>query len=230
MKQLYYSLFDASSGTIITSGSFDNFVESSFTSQSRYLNNTGVVYSIPKNLYGTHLEPGSITVGDGVPYKLIDDGEGNLLNSASMYHVGNIVYSHGQIIITDPTVVAYYLTAPDQDLSFKSNVPIYTFNYTVRISDHEYNHTLNPTAQTGVTTVYIDEAGREVTSAHPSSSKFVRSSGKYADNVTGSAFQPYITSVGLYNDSNELIAVAKLSQPLPKPADTELTIQVKLDV
>ncbi len=50
------------------------------------------------------------------------------------------------------------------------------------------------------------------------------------DNVSGSSFQPYITSVGLYNDGNELIAVGKLSQPLTKPADTELTIQVKLDI
>jgi hypothetical protein len=63
-----------------------------------------------------------------------------------------------------------------------------------------------------------------------SGSKYLQPSGKYANNVTGSDFHPYITSVGLYNDSNELIAVGKLGQPLPKPADTELTIQVKLDV
>jgi hypothetical protein len=39
----------------------------------------------------------------------------------------------------------------------------------------------------------------------------------------------YITSVGMYNDSNELLATAKLSKPLKKEFDTEALIRVKLD-
>ena len=39
----------------------------------------------------------------------------------------------------------------------------------------------------------------------------------------------YITSVGLYNDNNELLAVAKLSKPLKKDFTTEALIRVKLD-
>jgi len=50
------------------------------------------------------------------------------------------------------------------------------------------------------------------------------------NNVTGSAFQPYITTVGLYNDANELIAVGKMGQPVPKSANTEMTIVVKIDI
>jgi hypothetical protein len=41
--------------------------------------------------------------------------------------------------------------------------------------------------------------------------------------------QTYITTVGLYNDSNELLAVAKLSRPLPKDFTKELLVRVKLD-
>ena len=41
--------------------------------------------------------------------------------------------------------------------------------------------------------------------------------------------QVYATSVGLYNDSNELIAVAKLSRPLRKDFTKEALIRVKLD-
>ena len=41
--------------------------------------------------------------------------------------------------------------------------------------------------------------------------------------------QTYITTVGLYNDANELLAVAKLSRPLPKDFTTEALIRVKLD-
>lgn len=223
IKQLYYSNFNTGSGTVETSGSFDNFIESSFTSGSRKLEVTGegIVYSIPRSLYGINLEPNSITISpSNGSYTITDDGEGNLKDGST--HVGNVIYTHGQLIITNQS---YYnnLSASEAALDppsigFKSNLPIYTNTYSIKVSDYEFNHTLNPTAQTGNTVLNY------------SGSKYLQPSGKYADNITGSNFQPYITTVGLYNDTNELIAVGKLAQPLPKPADTELTIQVKLDV
>ena len=39
----------------------------------------------------------------------------------------------------------------------------------------------------------------------------------------------YITQVGLYNDANELLAIAKLSQPILKSKSREALIKVKLD-
>ena len=41
--------------------------------------------------------------------------------------------------------------------------------------------------------------------------------------------QTYITTVGMYNDSNELLAVAKMSKPLIKDFTKELLLRVKLD-
>lgn len=222
---MYYSNFNTGSGLIETTGSYDNYLETSFISGSRKMSpqGTGVIYSIPQKLFGTHIEPKTIQlVRQGTT--LTDDGEGNIYHNTT--HVGNVIYSHGMIIITD----ANYIFEDIDSLTFKSNVPIYTRTYSLKISDYEFNNTLNPTAQSGNSVLVVDEFGNEVASNHPSASRFVRPSGKYAPNITGSEFQPYITAVGLYNDSNELIAVGKLSQPLPKPADTELTIQVKLDV
>jgi len=54
--------------------------------------------------------------------------------------------------------------------------------------------------------------------------------GVIASNVTGSAFSPYITTIGLYNDANELIAVAKTGRPVPKPINTDMTLVVKIDL
>ena len=153
--------------------------------------------------------------------KILDDGEGNLYLSGSIYtNVGNVIYSHGQIILTDEVVASYYIdnTNTLANLRWKSNLPIYTYNYNIKVSDYEYNFTQNPSAQSG-----------SYTYEH-SGSKFIRTTGVLADNVTGSAFQPYITTVGLYNESNELLAVAKLPHPLPKSANTEMTIQIKLDI
>ena len=41
--------------------------------------------------------------------------------------------------------------------------------------------------------------------------------------------QTYVTTIGLYNDTNELLAVAKLSRPLPKDFTKEALVRVKLD-
>jgi hypothetical protein len=40
----------------------------------------------------------------------------------------------------------------------------------------------------------------------------------------------YITTVGLYNETNDLVAVAKLSQPLLKDFTNECLIKIKIDV
>ena len=56
------------------------------------------------------------------------------------------------------------------------------------------------------------------------------SNGILQNNVTGSSFNPYITSVGLYNSSNELLAVAKTNRPIPKSDSIETTFVVKLDI
>lgn len=238
IKQLYYTNFDSGSGSIIETGSFDNHLESSLTSASRFLSSSAIVYSIPRNKIGTHIEPATFKLGgdgyiidqeDYVPsYEndyvestklMIDDGEGVLREKyLSNPIIGNIVYSHGQVVITDPSLVSYYTGKPNHQFSYKSNLPIYTHNFNIKISDYEFNHTFNPTAQKNKT-VTVSDIGN-----------FVNQSGELANNVTGSAFQPYVTTVGLYNDANQLIAVGKLSQPLPKSANTEMTIQVKLDI
>ena len=47
--------------------------------------------------------------------------------------------------------------------------------------------------------------------------------------ATASYFDPYITTVGLYNNDQELIAVGKLAQPLPTSKTTDTTILVNID-
>ena len=57
-------------------------------------------------------------------------------------------------------------------------------------------------------------------------------SGSNGDFTVGTFFKnpkTFITQVGLYNDNNELLAVAKLSKPLQKNYSKEAIIKVKLD-
>jgi len=39
----------------------------------------------------------------------------------------------------------------------------------------------------------------------------------------------YVTSIGLYNNDNELLAVAKLSKPVLKSKSDEVTFKIRLD-
>lgn len=236
LKQLYYQSFDSSSGQLLQSSSYEHYLESSFATSSREIGKPeSLVYSIPRSLVGSHIEPRSFVHGrenDGYilpDYVLpgyfdelsliFDDGEGNLfIDSGSRPKVGNIVYSHGMAIFTDQTVVDNFKGSPATDLTFTSNHTIYTFNYSIKLEEYEFNTTFNPTAQSG-STIYIY-----------SGSRYVQPSGIKANNVTGSVFTPYITTIGLYNDRSELVAVAKLSKPVPKTQDTDLTFNIKLDL
>ena len=47
-------------------------------------------------------------------------------------------------------------------------------------------------------------------------------------NITGSYFRPYVTTVGLYNEANELLAVAKTNRPIPKSQNVDMTFVVKI--
>ena len=51
----------------------------------------------------------------------------------------------------------------------------------------------------------------------------------YHDFVTGSYFSPYVTTVGLYNASNELVVVGKFPRPLPISLQTDTTYIINFD-
>ena len=245
LQQLYYKDYN-STGGLDTTSSYDHYVESSFSTASRAIGPQQMIaISIPRSVFGTYVQPNSFVFGNEdnvymVPNYtvsdyfeegdfLIDDGEGNLttLDNTST-KIGNIIYSHGLAIITDNAQVEKVKNSTNQDLRLKSNLPIYFYNYSIRVEETEFNTTFNPTAQTG--SYLVDSDGEEITnvSAH-TGSRFAVPSGIVANNVTGSAFTPYITTIGLYNDAYELLAVAKLGKPLPKSKDMDITIKVKLD-
>lgn len=73
----------------------------------------------------------------------------------------------------------------------------------VRARNSEFNYSTNPSLITG--------------------------SGELRHNVMINSPQAYITAVGLYNDNNDLLAVAKLSRPLLKDFTKETLVRVKLD-
>lgn len=76
------------------------------TSSAAGLQDNVYVVSIPQNLYGDKVKPGSFELQiDSLPTKVFDDTYGNLYVSASSvgYYIGNIFYSKGIAVITEKT-------------------------------------------------------------------------------------------------------------------------------
>ena len=93
----------------------------------------------------------------------------------------------------------------DLTINFQSSLRIYENQYKCTINENEFQFSLNPTLLSG--------SKNDV----------------YYDFVTGSFFTPYVTTVGLYNESNELLMVGKLSNPIPISQEVDTTIIVNLD-
>jgi hypothetical protein len=92
-------------------------------------------------------------------------------------------------------------------IQFQGSHLIYENEYKCTIDEFEYNNTLNPTA-------------RKLRSSEDEN---------MADFATGSLFKPYITTIGLYNENNELLVVGKLGQPIKTSNETDTTLIVRWD-
>lgn len=203
---------------ITTGPRFDNYLQTDLT-QSRYWpTQSGAeisVVSIPAKLYGENIVPTtfqlSYTASGGDEYLITDDGEGNLISGSQV--CGQIFYGHGIAAFTTSSIVGMGAEVSESvsnlnnlDISFTSSIRIYEHQYRCGIRENEFGYSLNPTLLSGS----LDDV--------------------YYDFVTGSYFTPYVTSVGLYNENNDLLVVGKLSQPVPISQYIDTTIVVNFDL
>ena len=234
---------------------YENYL-ASLISESRYFptesNAEITVISIPSKCYGNSINPNSFAFTYG-GRTIVDDGEGNLqspdpdvLNvygsakyginvygsdKAPRYDVGNIIYSHGIIILTSGshgfnwgdlanTISSSVSTnLPNASISFESSINVYENQYKCTMGEDEFNFTLNPSNLIGSNISYSGSA----------LSGYTGTSETVFGYTTASYFAPYVTTVGLYNNMQELIAVGKLSQPLQPSRNTDTTILVNFD-
>ena len=241
----YYNYLENSDGSPINTASFNddgtitglpytpnayNYLPNTLLADRYFPTGSGNiigVVSIPSNKYGENLKPGTVTLSNGTS-SLSDDGEGNLITGS--LKVGDIIYSHGMIILTsdgipqqdgygyitygtgsygvsDSTFIQSFINSTNISCSFDSTLTIYESQYKCTLRENEFNFSQNPTLISGSS-----------------------NSGILYDFATGSYFTPYITSIGLYNNDKELLAIAKLSQPLRISDTTDTSIIINLDL
>jgi len=243
-------------GPASSQGRFYNYPQTNLT-ESRVFpqgdHPTLGVLSIPSKLYGNYIQPTTFhlkfkpipgtslleTSSNHSYYNITDDGEGNLLLNGS--YCGNIIYNQGLAILTGLEINGYgqdvyglstygdtevgfvnyapwlhnFVATNNITCSFSSSFDIIETQYKCTINANEFNYSLNPSL--------LED------SIKGQNKLLCSGESTYVYYVTGSDFTPYVTTVGLYNEDQELLAIGKLSQPLPTSKTTDTTIVINLD-
>ena len=203
---------------------------------------------IDKDAYGNQILPGSSIISSSY-FNIIDDGNGNLYESSSRVHVGNAFYSFGLYIITNQSYQDYFpgfklgstvwnnwntnwngtnqlwnvsqggtsgiINSPSDpnnipiSISFQNEYPVYENYIYAKTKAGEFNLSYNPTLCPGTGSTLAN---------------FTTSS-----LASGSYFTPYATTIGLYNENNQLLMVAKLGQPILISAVDDMTFVIRYD-
>lgn len=187
------------------------------------------VIHVPSMFYGRQIATGSVRIqcnaysNKRIRRVIVDDGRGSLYVSGSYTKdisgesyagqawnkVGNVFYTEGLMVITEPSFLDLGENIDSADpndvfqLSFKGVNRIPSKVFMCRVPAAEANASNNPSFAS-----YNEQTGHyEIKRG----------------NTT------YITAVGLYNEDRQLVAVAKLAQPIRKREKDKLNIRLRFD-
>lgn len=114
-------------------------------------------------------------------------------------------------------------------LTIGSETTIYVNEVKCRVLENDFNYSQNPSVFKSSTLISGSQALPFYAPENGTSINGQITDGTLADNVTGSSFRPYTTTIGLYNEENELLVVGKLATPYPIPSNTDMTFIVRWD-
>ena len=174
-------------------------------------------YSILKAT-GTGIDPTAISSGNNtcglifyqagivaLSTKLFEIGDGSTENSGLLTNDPNFASLEDDIqdITKSMDIVANFFRYQLVDIQFSNTTELNSTIYFCRVGHNDFNYSSNPT--------YLENSRIRV------------------KDKTTDAPVSYITTVGLYSSDNEMLAVAKLSEPLRKDPTNDITLRVRLD-
>lgn len=163
---------------------------------------------------------------------------------------GNVFYDDGLIVITSDTPFS------DYTLNYKSTQTIHEMEVLITAKEGEFNYSQNPSAVDVTLNTQYDFEVTAVTGVKPSGTVRIKDiqsitqrseyygtvnsgavTGSWDDysvsasiDPTGSYLTTYITTIGLYDSSSNMVGIAKLPQPIKKFPDHSLNFIIRLDL
>jgi hypothetical protein len=190
---------------------YHDFINSRYSTTAS-LPSTVTVVNIPSLFYGRNIATGSVFITDKTyagsgTLTFIDDGRGSLIlsgtNVASGTY-GNVFYNEGFIVFTSHSLGAGGGGSdPRLHIEFRAVNIIVSKVAMCRMGPGDVNASNNPTFYT------TDQFGQRIP----------KRQGK-----------TYVSSIGIYNEERELVAVAKLAQPIRKRDADDLDIRLRIDI
>jgi hypothetical protein len=180
----------------------------SATAYSTFIDNSGAGESPEINeagrIFGIYSGSGGVTASS-TQYGLFYPDQGVLVFHAGLLRsdLGLPINSSSAVQARNHVTMSTWISASGR-FDARSEEKVNSTHYFVRVTNKQFNFSNNPTFVTGSTGTF----------RHPS---MLRNP------------SVYVTTIGLYDNNNRLVAIAKLSRPLLKSFNREALIKVKLD-
>ena len=151
--------------------------------------------------------------------------------------IGNVFYSHGIITITRDTDTARIgMLDEDWQLNYQSTNTIYENEILLVVDEDEFNTSTNPSAVNFVNLQNVEYStsfeGTKRTSKYDAATikpEFLAYEYSSSVDQTGSFIAPYVTTIGLYDENMDMVAVAKLATPIKSTPDLPVNFLVRID-
>lgn len=230
-------------GDYIQPNSFYYAVKNNNTTYEFYDDGEGNLRLL-NNFYGTSSAiVGNVIYTHGI---ITLTGNSSIYDYMNLFNSGQLVASpYATAIYGNPPVPQYvygtyldfnniidaFVSSSNVTCSFSSSYTIYETQYKCTIRENEFNYTLNPSTFTSTSSSFTNtNVGGSPCDINASSSTVVTfNPGIPYDYVNQDYFSPYITTIGLYDEQQNLLAIGKLSQPLPSSPTTDTTILINID-
>lgn len=208
------------------------------------LGTVGVI-AVKKIKYGENIRPlhFSIATSAGVSFSNTSSGDstwGLITRDSDGASAGIIFYDIGIAMIHGPSLSAAQAISAVTAVTLQSTYKIWQLNAFCTAGADDLRYPFNPSAYYiyGVSgdpqwnpslTSFTNYGYKWGVPLDGSASTTVSSQGTFFLSRLGETFGPYITTIGLYNISGDMLAVAKLSAPIKKPQTYPITFRIALD-
>ena len=161
--------------------------------------------------------------------------------------VGNVLYSYGLIVITDTGSYKDVGNTGGSDgweVSFKGTQTIHQREIQCNVERGEFNKSTNVTLTPGNSGSFVvpenlfsgshGQQHLNLSRVWPASSSYnndgYRGTGSLLDIATGSEFSPYVTTIALFDDHDDMLAMARLAKPIKNDKELDISFVVRFDV